>query len=65
MCGDSTWEGVEFQESMTGEGALLALVIHAGRTGQSPRHPFREGIALMLSAAPPVALGESQTWNTW
>lgn len=38
--------------------------LHAGREGQSPRHSLREGIALMLSAAPPVALGEHEAWNT-
>jgi len=40
VCGDSAWGTVAFQESQTGEGALLAPVVHAGPTGQSPRHPL-------------------------
>jgi hypothetical protein len=40
-----------------------APALHAGREVQSPRHSLREGIGLMLFAAPPVVLGELEAWN--
>jgi hypothetical protein len=77
VCGDSAWGTTEFQESQTGEGALLAPVVHAGRAGQSPRHPLpgwdhghpvgRPRGKSRPDTCPSVHshLGQYAAWNTW
>lgn len=77
VCGDSAWRAVEFQEVQTEEGALLAPVVHPGRTYQSPRHPLsgsdhghpvgrRRGKSRpdTCSLVHPHQ-GQYAAWNTW